>query len=515
MGSKTEKARRFRAPRLRAWPALLVGLIVLGAAVLLWLQLSAVTFNGLLLQKLPADSYVAGVARIGALDGDTLKRVAASTNILPQDATAVANAISRSGITKKQIRQSLGDQVAFAGTTHGSLFIFTAGREEALTELVKGLSAQAENMQTIDRNGTKYLTGKLRDGQSQFTVVRQGSELYVASGPELIEAATKETNGFTSVAQVSELSKRLPGASDGYLFYNLQPVQNKVGVTVPLFGLAWVNKKDSIKLSVESSANSRVSTRLKTASGKLLPKTDVATASISGVQLSDYLHLLEEQRQETDLPKVLRLQNGITNLNHTLGINLESEYLAAADGNFVYARYPTGEDAEWLAIVEFKSAATANERVTDLVAKLRAKLTVPVRKEVIKVLPDNTQSREIVAEGRSPLTVADFSVDGRTGQTAALPGSVGQIYWLVDRQYLTIGSSPDAISRALKTTGNPPGADAKGELTVRAQVKDAGRLLADPDVLLEWVLATRPARGHFVLNKANGELVGGLEFPQQ
>lgn len=503
--------------RLRSWPVLLLGLLVLGLTAILWQQLATRTFSDRLLRKLPQDSYVVGAARLDALDDASLRQLGSSTNVYAPQTSQMLDGLKQANIGKAQLVDALDDQFVFSAGKNGGVFIFTVAREAKFRDLAAVLTGQLDGKQAVHDDDLDFVSGQLRGTSIQVTVARSGEELYLATSPDLIKAAKAETSGFTSLDGFSDLTRRLPGATDGYLFYNTGPVQSSVKLPLPLLGVAWQEKGNDLELTIASANPSPVGERLLQSTAKYLPPSDLAIASLSGMNISRYLHLLEEQRQEFDLPAVLSLQNGLTRLNQTLGLDLEQGYLAAASGQFVYARYlDVDQTTAWMGLLEFGDAEQAKQKVTDFTLQAQAKLTVPVRKEVVRVLPDNTQSREVVAEGRGPVAYTPFIVEGVAGQAITLPGNFGPLYFLVWDRALIAGSSPDAVARMLRTYRNPgPQPKGDGELAVRVNVRDAYRLVSDTDTLADWVLATRPAKATLVLNNTTGELSGHLNFTAQ
>ncbi len=149
-----------------------------------------------------------------------------------------------------------------------------------------------------------------------------------------------------------------------------------------------------------------------------------------------------------------------------------------------------------------------------MTALLRERVKVPTRREVIRQLPDGTQSREIVSEGNEPLEVTDMTAEGKGGNAATFPG-MGSVNWLVDGKYLVLGSTPEAVGRMVKTIADP--ADGVGErsgLAVRAKLADARNLLDTRDGLFNWILSAQPESGTFTVNKSTGEMQGAVRFKE-
>ena len=222
--------------------------------------------------------------------------------------------------------------------------------------------------------------------------------------------------------------------------------------------------------------------------------------------------MLEEQRQETDLPRVITLQNGLANLSRLMGVDVTERYLGAADGRFVYARFMGGDGKpSWYGAVEFGSPEQAQQTATELINELTAKVPVPLQRIVVRQLPDGTESREIEFQGKVPMAFVDYQVAGRTGKAANLP-SIGVVHVMTEGPYMILSGTPEGTQRMLNTlAAEHTGVGSSGPLAVRLRVPDAYRLLESRDVLFDWVLATRPSGGSFEL-KPSGDLSGTLEF---
>ncbi len=508
-----------RERTIRYWPVLAVGVLLLAGGALLSQRFEAKTISDDLFRKLPSDSYLAGAATLDTVEPGTLKQLSGSLNAYAAPAAELVDAVGRSGLKREQVGKALDDKFVFAATKRGGLFVFTLNGGGAYDELAAPLGEQLDNRQTFSEGDTDFTTGTIRGTTRSVAVGRNGSQLYVASNPELVKAAVGETSGFNTTAGFAEVAGRLP-AGDGYLFLDNEPVRTQSGLEVPLVGVSWSDAGDSLDLHAESAEPQVTSVTLSDTDGKLLPPISgdaAATGSVSGTNLSRYLGLLQEQRSEADLPKVLELQNGIASVNRSLGKDLDRDFLSKATGRFVYARYPgaASNTNEFGGLAEFPSSEAARSTYTEFTELAKQKLTVPVRRQVVRALPDGTQSREIVAEGRANLAFSDFTVEGKTGQAVTLPG-IGAVHLLLDDKRLIVASTPDGVARMLKVTA-APGEDVAGggELAIRAKVSEASTLLRDPDVLSEWVLATRPARGDFKLNKSTGELSGSVGFGKQ
>ena len=495
--------------RLTAWPALIAGLVILGLGAALWQYFAAVTFDDRLLRKLPRDSALAGSARLSAFELDTLKQL---TTAISYGNPAVLDGL-KTGADQAKLREAFEDQFAFASTARGQLFIFTVRQETGVSALRDGLRAQIEQPQTVRAGELTVLQGIFKGTTTPVAVSRSGNEVYVASNAGLIEAASKESAGFTQVPKFSEVSGKLPSGRHGYLFYNPEVVRSPLGLNVGLLGASLLNRSDTIDISVAGVEPLPVSATLDRTSGQLLPAADLAVASVAGHGPHDLLRLLEEQRQEGDPPRAILLQNGLASASRTLGTDVVDTYFSAV-GDYTYARFQ-GADAKpaWMGALEFESAQTAQQKVDDLVNRMRASVTFPVRREVVNVLPDGTQSREVTGEGREPATFVPFTAAGRTGQAVTVPGSLGTVHYVLEGQYLVVASSPEGIERMVKSLSNQ-GSDFQpsGALALRVKLSDRGQLLTGRDSLYDWLLSARPSGGEFKLDKASGELTGTVNF---
>jgi hypothetical protein len=515
---KSSLAGRLRS--IRYWPVLLAGILLAVAGIFLWQQSASATLSDQLLRKVPKDSQLAGVARLSRLDYDTIRQVSGSAKIEPKRTGDLLSTLSKAGITPEELRLAFDDQFAFGRTPRGDLAIFTVAQDQNFSTLASKFETQTGDLKAVERPidaGTvKLWQGTVRETGAVVTAFRSGREFYVSSNPDLIVAASREADGFTSLENFSDASKRLPPAADGYLFVNVAQLKDLTGKlpVSALTGIAWTNRPEELAISAYSSNSLTVTERLPRAKGAILPGTDYASVSLEGQNVVSFLHLLEDQRQETDLPRVINLQNGLASLNRKLGVDLEPDYLG---GNhpFAYGRFRDAEGkSQWFGALEFDSPEAATAKITDLVQRLRDRVTVPVRKEVVRILPDGSQSREIVSEGRQSLTITDLPVNDRTAQTTTLP-TLGGVAWVLDRQYLVVGSSADAISRMLKTLAGPSAKTGeRGELAVRMKLADLGTLSASSDSLFDWILAARPDSGRFSLGKSSGELRGAVEFKE-
>jgi hypothetical protein len=523
MSKKTASKRKRPAksptlPRVRFWPALIAGILLVALGAALWVTSSKAVFNSALLRKLPKDSSIAGVARLSQFDRETVQQVSQNAKIDPARSTVLLQAMSEAHIDPKLVGQALDDQFAFARTTRGDLAVFTIRSEESFNDLAKRASSQTHDAKISERqaNGGTFKTWQAVINGNQETVFayRSGQELYLSTNPELIIGASRENAGFTSLDQFAGVSKQLTAGADAYLFLNASQLKDPP-VAFPLTGIAINNHKNGLKLSMQVAEPAVVTTSLKATNGSLLPSTESAAASLEGTNVAAYLHLLEQQRQESDLPRVISLQNGIASLNRTIGIDLERDIFGAATGPFVYARYRSADGAgQWFGAIEFDSDEIANAKVAQLTKLLRERVKVPTRHEVVRTLQDGTQSREIVSQGNEPLEITDMTVENKGGNAANFPG-MGSVNWLVDGKYLVIGSTPEAVGRMVKTIAQPTGnVGERGELAVRSKLPELPGLMGGRDGLFNWILATQPESGTFSLSKATGELQGAVRFKQ-
>lgn len=505
-------------PRIRFWPALVAGIIVALVGGFLWVRSSQAVFNNNLLRKLPKDSWVAGAARLSQFDKQTIEQVSQNAKLDPTRSATVLQAVSAAGIDRKQLHRALEDQFAFARTTRGDLAVFTIAGESDYAEIAKRLSSQTGGAKVAERqaNGGLFKTWQATINGSQQTVFayRTGRELYLATNPELIIGASREDNGFTSLDQFEDVSKQLAAGADAYVFLNASQLREPP-VAFPLTGMAIANQDEKLKFSVRVAEPSVVTNSLHRTNGSLLPAADQAAAAVEGTGVVKYLHLLEEQRQESDLPRVISLQNGIASISRTLGVDLERDVFGQATGKFVYARYRSADGAgQWYGAVEFDSPEAANAKTAQLTKLLRERVTVPTRHEILRTLADGTQSREIVSEGKEALEITDVTVEGKGGNAATFPG-MGSVNWVVDGKHLVIGSTPESVGRMIKTIAHPAGnVGEHGELAVRAKLSEVPGLFGSRDGLFNWILATQPESGTFTLSKSTGVLQGAVRFKQ-
>lgn len=512
---QTRQAKASRRRKLRWHPkylgALVGGIVLLLLGAILWQQFANATFDDHLIRKLPKDSTEAGVARLSALDPSLAPPFANGLNVYPANVAAITSALNRAGVSQKDAQAALDDQFAWAKTPRGTIAVFTVTSEPKLRDISEKLKGQLDNPQP-GKAGDLTVSSAVWHGTNIPVVTAvSGRELYVASNADLIAAAKNETAGFTTLTDFGAVSSRLPSARGGYLFFNAPAVQAKVPNTYSMVGAAWSPNKDSISLSLETAPVANVARVLPGNDGSLQPANDLFTASVGGTDASKFMGLLEDQRQDSDLPKVLSLQNAVSNLDRALGKDAVGEYLAPATGHWVYGIYPGTEGVEWGGLLEYPSGDVAGQKLNEFTALMQVKLTIPVRHEVITVLPDGTQSREVVAEGREPVQFVPFSVPGGEGKAVNLP-NIGHVFFKNHGQYLLLASSADAIQRLETSLSRPKTTISQhGSLTIRINVGQAYRLTGDRDVLMDWILAARPSSGRLILTR-DSTLTGALDF---
>lgn len=514
MVKKTKKAEKKSASERRrspwSWVIFAIGILLLVAGGVMYGMFQSQQSAHDHIKKLPSDAYVAGIIRVADLNHESVKQLATSTNIYPARSATLLDALATRGVTTDKLTRAFQSHFAFALTTHGGIAIGRVKDEAAAREVYALLTPVLENQTKPVADGAPLASGALKD--IPMAVGQDGPDVYIASNAELIATARNETNGFTSVSRFADVAESLATGRNGYVFYNAKVVRDRVGADVPLFGLAYKVTDSGLDIDLRTASTTPVANQLSSTSGKLLPPPTAALVSIEGEGLLDYLHLLEEQRQETNIPKVLSLQNGIVSLGRSLGVDFEKEYLAAPSGHFTYARFRTSTGIEWMGATEFPDAETAVRKVSELQSAMAAKLTIPIRKQVVRILPDGTQSREVVSEGRQPLGYSNFTVGDKTGSIVALPGGIGLIHFIVQDKYLIVSSSPEGVSRMLDSVGKPSDTRTNGELAVRLKLSEAHGALAEPDTVLDWILVTRPSKGDLRLDKATGILEGTVGF---
>lgn len=510
--SRTTISHTSRLRRAVPWIALGLGLAILSGSAVAYKYYDDRALPRDLIAKLPADAYFAGTARFSATNPATFRQVAAATNIYSAETTALFDALPSVTDKESSLRQALADNYAFAATARGSVAIVTVRRPGLLPDLQSALGNVLQNPETSGSDDARVITGTIKSG-AKLSVAQRGATIYVGSNPEIVLAATKENNGFTRTDRFTEVANLLPAAADGYLFYRTEPVKDLLGISdaPALIGATFRDTgHGKAELRVRRALSGDQLPRLPKTSGRLLPPTEQGT-SIEGVAVLKYLRLLEAQRQENNLPKVLTLQNGLASLSRDMGVNVEDEYLAAATGHFVYSRVQTDTGYAWKGAVEFPDAATASAKVADLKARL-TKVTVPVRKEVVTILPDGTQSREVVAEVRQPISYLDEAIGTQTGSYFALPGSIPVIHFLQSGSYLVVASSAAGLQQMSESITQKTHVGSEGELAIRLKITDAAKITQKPDALIEWILATRPSDATLQLDTTSGILEGTVNF---
>ncbi len=514
IGRMAKKSNRTKKRVAGRWPfiALVSGLALLALATALAVGVSQQEDNTQLLAKLPKDATVAGVGSLKSGDFDALRQLSGSTGISADQTKGLLDTVAAGGVTREKLDKAFKKEFAFAATSRGGLAILTVRDANATTILQNELNAQLENVQSVQKEDLTIRQGTVKTSGMPVAVAQQGTTVYLANGPDLISAAENESAGFSTLDSFSDVARRLPSGQDAYLFFNPDKAKEKIGVAVPLFGVALHRTEVGYDVSLQTADTETFGERLVKTSGEALPPADKATASVEGRKILDYLHLLEAQRQENSLPKVLTLRNGITNLSRQLGQDLESDYLAAADGHFVYSRFGGASGEEWMAAAGFPDAATAQRKTTELENALAAKVTIPVRKQVVTVLPDGTQSREVVSEGRGPFTFTAVPIGSLNASSVGLPGGLGTVYFAVYDKYFVLSNSQDGLTRMTASLAQPADVRSSGDLAVRLKLVNLKDIQQKPDSLSDWVFATRPARGTFKLDKASGVLEGTVDF---
>ncbi|MEX2043298.1 MAG: hypothetical protein WD926_00195 [Patescibacteria group bacterium] len=504
---------------IQSLPALVAGLLLLVAGIALWLLLSSASVTKNLFAKLPEDSRIAGVARLAAFDYGTLEQVSSSAAIYPDETKAFVSLV-RSAVSPELLAKALGGEVGFAQTPDGHTLAVVTVRDEALySQLADAIGGRLDNakpvaIDTPERGSLTFSGGRLPGTKITVLSYREGSYVYFATDQRLILGALEGAGGFDRHDRFADVSNDLPGSQDAYVFLDGSLSERYPRLKYDLVGLAIENDERRLKIEAVNAVTPQAQEALGRTSGNLLPPVSAAPVSISGTNVLKFLRLLEEQRSEEDLPGVLRFQNGVSSVDRQLGIDLERDYLAAADGAFVYARYRDGDARHWMGLLEFGSPETARGKTDELQKLLKAKAKVPVRREVVKVLPDGTRSREIESQRNEPLSVRMVTVEGQPAGSARLP-SMGRAVWQVRDRYLLIGSSEEAVARLVRSLVDPSPADARGQLVVRAALAEAATVTGGEDGLFGWILFTRPGRGSFALDKATGELTGDVTFAER
>ncbi len=504
---------------IQSVPALVAGLLLIVAGLTLWLALSRAAVTKDLLAKLPEDSRIAGVARLAAFDYGTVGRTSASAKVYPAETKALVAAV-RKAVPAELLGKALGSEVGFARTRDDQLLAVATVRDEAAyAQVATALNGVLEDpkrveVDTPEHGRLAFSTGRLPGTKVVIRSHRDGRYVYFSTHNGQILAAVNRTVGFDRHPDFAEVSGDLPGAEDAYVFLDGSLAEGYPRLDYSLVGLAIENDDDVLRIETANARPPRVQETLGRTAGKLLPPVSAAPVSVSGTDALAFLRLLEEQRSEEDLPGVLRFQNGVSALNRQLGVDVERDYLAAAGDRFVYARYQDGDTRHWMGLLEFDSPETARAKTEELQGLLKAKAKVPVRREVVKVLPDGTESREIESQRDEPLSIGTVTVEGRPAAAARLP-EMGRAVWQVRDRYLLIGSSEEAVARLVRTLAEPDPADAKGQLAVRIALGKVASVTGKEDGLFTWLLFIRPERGSFTLDKGTGVLTGGLTFAER
>lgn len=504
---------------IQSLPALIAGLLLLVAGIVLWLLLSGASVTKNLFTKLPENSRIAGVARLAAFDYGTLEQVSSSAAIYPDETKAFVSLV-RGAASPGLIAKALGSEVGFARTPDGHTLAVVTVRDEVLySQLADAIHGRLDDAKRVtadtpERGRLALSAGRLPGTKITFWSHREGRHVYFATDQRLILGALERTEGFDRHERFADVSSDLPGSQDAYVFLDGSLSERYPRLKYDLVGLAIRNDGQRLRIEAVNASTPRVREALGRTSGELLPPVSAAPVGISGTNVLEFLRLLEEQRSEEDLPGVLRFQNGVSSLDRQLGIDLERDYLAAADGTFVYARYRDGKARRWMGLLEFGSPETARSKTDELQRLLEAKAKVPVRREVVKVLPDGTRSREIESQRNEPLSVGTVTVEGRPAGSARLP-EMGRVVWQVRDRYLLLGSSEGAVARLVRSLAEPSPAGAKGQLAVRVDLAEAATVTGNEDGLFGWILFVRPERGRFTLDKATGELAGSVTFAER
>lgn len=516
---------------IQSIPALVAGLLLLVAGTALWLTLAGAAVTKDLFVKLPENSRIAGVARLAAFDYGTLEQVSSSAAIYPDEVKALMPVI-RTAAPPELIGRALGDEIGFARTPDGRTLAVATVRDNALySQLAAAVYEQLDGtkrvpVDTPERGRLTFAAGRLPGSKITIFSYREGSYVYFATDRNQILAALHRTEGFDRHEHFAEVSGDLPGSQDAYVFLDSALSERYPRLEFSLVGLAIKEDDGALRIEAANDGPPPARAELKRTSGDLLPPVSAAPVSMSGTDAAGFFRLLEEQRSAQDLPGVLRFQNGVAALDRQLGIDIEREYLAAANGPFVYARYRDGGKGgkgtkgakagarQWMVLLEFDSPENARQKTDALQRLLKTKAKVPVRREVVKILPDGTRSREIESQKNEPLSIKTVTVERRSAASAQFP-SMGRLVWQVRGPHLLIGSSEEAVARLVRNLADPSPADAKGQLVTRIDLAEAGAVTGQEDGLLAWILFARPERGSFSLDKATGELTGGMTFPER
>ncbi len=489
------------------------GLLLLLAAFFLQRALTQLTYSDSLLKPLPKDSTVAGLARLDVLKTDTLTDLAKATGTQVDSATALKDFFARAGVSSDNIRAALEQKFSFAQAPGGSVAVFTIRSEKALAEVRGKLSGVSQTLPEQDVEGIKLSVASFGDPARTVFLAQNARRLVVGSTAVAAVGAIRETDGFSSVENLDTTVKRLPGAADGYLFYSTKnKTPGAIGV-LPLIGIAWNDKKQTVDLHVASGQVSSVNTSIKRTSGNILPSSDVASYSLEFANLSQALALIEEQRQNIDVPSVVRFQNNLTALSRTLGKNVESDLISAVDSGVLYGRYIDASGSpQWMVSFGFRDAEAATKMEQELIPLMQQKLTVPVRKEIVRILPDGSQSREVASEGKQPLVFSDINVEGKAGKATTLPANVGAVYIVRDGRAILVGSSQEAVARLIQSAETRKSSSYSGAFALRAKLPGGAQLINNPDIFARWFYVLRPDTGRFSLDKASGVISGAFDY---
>lgn len=504
---------------MQLWPALVAGVALVVLGVWLWAMVSRATVSQALLAELPADSRIAGVAKLAAFDVRTVEQVSQSATLYPAGAKSLVAAI-RDAATPELIGAALGAEVAFAETDGHGLAVVAIRDRGAFEELAGKVSGRLADLRSVradsaERGSVTLFSGTLPESRQAIFAYREGNRLFLATDREVLLGALVQKTGFDANEAFADVSAELPGGADAYVFLAGALTDHYPRLNFDLVGMAIENGEDRLRVTAVSADPPKTAVSPPRTSGDLLPSTELATLGVSGTDVVSYLRLLEGQRSAADLPEVIKLQNGIASLDRRLGVDLEADYLSAATGRFTYARYAEDGRKQWMALAEFDGPEIARTKVESFEQLARQKLTVPVRREVVKVLPDGSRSREIESEKQERLSIRTVTVEGRPAKTTKLP-SLGTIVWQVRDSFLLVGSSDASLARLVRTLGNP-GADVdeRGQLAIRLDLSAAKNLTGGEDIFYDWILATRPAEGVFTLDKRTGELSGNVTFAER
>lgn len=494
--------------------ALVAGVVLLVIGGLMWKQLAGLTFSDDLLKQMPADSTVAGVARLSEADTKVMGAFAEKGQVVPQTLKPVLDAINGSDSDGKLLKEAVESDFGWSDGSRGAIAVFTIKNPQKLQTLSDKLSGSVESFEQAKAGDLSVRTGQLKGTTQKISVAVADGKLYLASSPELIGGVAAETNGFTSLPGFQEVSQKLPPAQGGYVFYNTAQVQSAVAKRYRIVGVSWERQDNDIRLATRVSDTVPVQLRLPKSSGSLLAPADLATVSVAGTDPAKYLQLLQAQRQQEELPKVLSFQKSVAALDRSIGGSTINDYLAKATGDWSYSRYKSDAGEQWMTVIEFPDAATAQNVVTQFTGKLSQSVTIPVRREVVTVLPDGTSSREVESEGRVPVAFVDSPYPGGTAKSATFP-NIGPINYIVKDKYLLAASELGGLQRLDSLIATPSAKVKEGDLTVRAQVTQASGVVTKPnDPLLDWIVATTPAEGDFVID-VNGVMAGSINFERR